>query len=109
MQLEIREVMMYFCVCLTDITVLKIFPCLSFISSSKFFCMSLLFPVFYNLKLHGQSCDISFITIFFSSFLKLCSTVACVLFDDVDGAVCSSMYMYHVCGLDLSQEKQLLS
>lgn len=100
--------MMYFCVCLTDITVLKIFPCLSFISSSNIFLYVAFLSCFYNIKLHGQSCDISFITIF-SSFLKLCSTVACVLFDDVDDAVCCSMYMYHVCGLGLSQEKQLLS
>lgn len=56
-QLEIRF-MMYFCFCPTDIAVLNIFPRLSLHFLFKHFFVSRFLSRFWNLKLHGRSCDI---------------------------------------------------
>lgn len=102
-QLEVREeFIMYFCVCLMDITVLKIFPRLSFNFFIKLFFLYLtFFPVFDISWYMGSLVIYSLITIILIIF-KLCSSVECVFLflffffffdDDVDDAVCCSMYV----------------
>lgn len=78
-QLEVREeFIMYFCVCLMDITVLKIFPRLSFNFFIKHFFLYLtFFPVFDISWYMGSLVIYSLITIILIIF-KLCSSVECV-------------------------------
>lgn len=95
-QLEIREkFLMYFCVffskrhySIKDIP-LSIF---SFLFFFRQFFVSRFLSCFWNLKLRGQSCDI-ILHYHYSHYFKLCFTVDCVFFDDIDGAVCCSMYV----------------